>query len=368
VTNYFAPALYVQVNGSRLQANVSMNIETITVTSMPNTLDTFSFTITNTLPEMRWTHDPSDSMLFREGHSVIIFMGYVDEDLQPMIDGEITSISPTFPADGIPTVTIGGNTRMHRLRGTNKTQTYKNTTDAQVVQQIAQANKLDAQVDDSQIQYDYLIQPNQSDLEFLKQRASRINYEILVQGTKLIFRQKMDQPAIYTLVWAGVQQAFASGPNTLPLKSFAPQLDATAPKSNCQVRGYDVSSKQAFVSNAGPSDQTSMGGSQPGSQPGSQIPQNAYNMDRNEVNVTSPVESQQEGDQRAKACLNRHAMQTVKGTAETIGNPDLRAGQLVQLVGLGPRFSGEYKIDQATHTIGASGYSTSLNVSRNAIS
>ncbi len=364
MTNYFAPAFYVQVNGSRLQANVSMNIETITVTSMPNTLDTFSFTITNTLPEMRWTHDPSDSMLFREGHSVIIFMGYVDEDLQPMIDGEITSISPTFPADGIPTVTIGGNTRMHRLRGTNKTQTYKNTTDAQVVQQIAQANKLDAQADDTQIQYDYLIQPNQSDLEFLIQRASRINYEILMQGTKLIFRKKMDQPAEYTLVWSGVQQAFASGPNTLPLKSFAPQLDATAPKSNVQRRGYDVTSKQPFVCNAGPSDQTSMGGSQPGSQ----IPQNAFNLERNEVHVTSPMASQAEGDQSTKASLNSKAMQTVKGTAETIGNPDLRAGQLVQLVGLGLRFSGEYRIDQATHTIGADGYSTSLNVSRNTIS
>jgi len=282
-----------------------------------------------------------------------------------MIDGEITKISPTFPADGIPNVTIEGNTRMHRLRGTNKTQTFKNTTDAQVVQQIAQANKLDAQVDDSQIQYDYLIQPNQSDLEFLKQRASRINYEVLVQGTTLIFRKKCDQPAEYTLVWSGVQQAFATGPNTLPLKSFAPELDGLAPKSNVQHRGYDVSSKQAFVSNAGPSDQTSTMG---GSQAGANIPQSAYNIERNEVHVTSPMESQGEGDQRTKASLNSKAMQTVKGKAETIGNPDLRAGQLVKVVGVGLRFSGEYRIDQATHTIGSGGYSTSLDLTRNSIS
>lgn len=365
MTNYFAPAFQVQVNGSRLQADVSMNIETISVISKPDTLDSFTFTITNALPEMRWTHNPTDANLFREGHSVSIAMGYADDAPQPMIEGEITTISPTFPADGIPTVTIGGNTRMQRLFGTNKTKTFKNTTDSQLAQQIAQANHLQAQVEDTQIQYDYLIQPNQSDLEFLKQRAARIDFEILVQGTTLIFRKRSGQTQMYTLVWAGVQQAFASGPNTLPLKSFAPQVNALAPKSNVQHRAYDVSQKQPFVSNAGPSDQTSTMG---GSQAGANIPQSAFNAPRDEVHVTSPFESKAEGDQRAKAALNSKAMQTVTGTAETIGIPDLRAGQLVQLLGVGPRFSGQYKIDQATHSIGASGYSTSLNVTRNAIS
>ena len=254
---------------------------------------------------------------------------------------------------------------MQRLFGTNKTKTFKNTTDSQLAQQIAQANHLQAQVEDTQIQYDYLIQPNQSDLEFLKQRAARIDFEILVQGTTLIFRKRSGQTQMYTLVWAGVQQAFASGPNTLPLKSFAPQVNALAPKSNVQHRAYDVSQKQPFVSNAGPSDQTSTMG---GSQAGANIPQSAFNAPRDEVHVTSPFESKAEGDQRAKAALNSKAMQTVTGTAETIGIPDLRAGQLVQLLGVGPRFSGQYKIDQATHSIGASGYSTSLNVTRNAIS
>ena len=118
MTNYFAPAFQVQVNGSHLQADISMNIETISVTTMPDSLDTFTFTITNAMPQMRWTHT-SDADLFREGNSVSIAMGYVD-DLQNMIEGEITSISPTFPADGTPTVTINGNTRLHRLRGSHR--------------------------------------------------------------------------------------------------------------------------------------------------------------------------------------------------------------------------------------------------------
>lgn len=339
-----------------------MNIENISVVTMPDTLDTFTFTITNSLPKMRWTHT-SDGDLFREGNSVSIAMGYVD-DLQPMIDGEITTISPTFPADGIPTVTINGHTRMHRLRGSNTTRTFQKTTDAQVVQQIAAANSLQAQADDTQVQYDYLIQPNQNDLDFLKLRAARIGFEVLVQGKTLIFRKALDQTQVYTLVWAGVQQAFASGPNTLPLKSFAPEMNATAPKSNVQRRGYDVSQKKAFVSKAGSSDQSSMGGSQAASA----VPKSAFGTERNEVQVTSPFATQDEGDQGAKATLNNKAMQLIKGTAETIGIPELRSGQWVQVLGVGPRFEGWYKIDQATHTINASGYATSLNMTRNEIS
>jgi len=363
MTNYFAPAFQVRVNGSHLQADISMNIETITVISKPDTLDTFTFTLVNLLPTMRWTHTP-DADLFREGSSVSIAMGYVD-DLQEMIEGEITSITATFPADGVPTVEISGNTRLHRLHGSNNTRTFQHATDAHVVQQIAQANGLEAETDDTQTRYDYLIQANQSDLNFLKQRAARIHYEVLVQGKKLIFRKAQENQAkTYTLVWTGVQLAFATGPDTLPLKSFSSDLNLLAPVSNVQHRAYDAMSKKALVSNAGPSDQTTIMG---GSQSASQLPQNAFQVPRNAVTVASPFASQAEGDQQTKAHLNHKAMQLLKGTAETIGIPDLRSGQVVQLAGLGPRFEGLYYIEQATHTIGPSGYSTSLNVKRNAI-
>ena len=104
MTKYFAPSFRIQVNGSRIRADVSAEIEQVQVVSKPDTLDTFSFTIANPLPKMRWTHT-ADADLFREGSSVKISLGYVD-DLQEMIEGEITQISPSFPQDGIPTVAI----------------------------------------------------------------------------------------------------------------------------------------------------------------------------------------------------------------------------------------------------------------------
>src|ERR1700733_10988832 len=127
---------------------------------MPDTLDTFTFTLTNALPTMRWTHT-DDAQLFVPGHSVRIAMGYVD-DIYDMMEGEITQVSPTFPDSGMPAVTIVGHSRMHRLRGENKTRTFQKTTPKQIVEQIGQDAGLDVQSDDVNLQLDYVMQANKS--------------------------------------------------------------------------------------------------------------------------------------------------------------------------------------------------------------
>ena len=136
---------------------------------------------------------------------------YVD-DLQDMIDGEITKISPTFPEDGIPTVAIEGHTLLHRLHGTNNTRTFQKMSDKDIVEKIARDANLQADAEDPQIQYEYVMQLNQTDLEFLRARARQLHSEILVQDKKLIFRRSQEQKTkTYTLVWAHAQRAVAMG-------------------------------------------------------------------------------------------------------------------------------------------------------------
>lgn len=364
MTNYFAPAFRILVNGSQLQADVSLNIEQVQVVSKPDTLDTFSFTIANPLPKMRWTHTP-DADLFREGNAVSIAMGYVD-DLQNMIEGEITQISPTFPAGDIPTVTIEGNTLLHRLRGTHNTRTFQGVTDKDIVEKIGQDLNLQVDAEDPGTQYEYVMQPNQTDFEFLCERAKKLHYEILIQGKKLIFRKSQEAMAkTYTLVWAQAQRAVASGSDVLPLTTFSLKMSASTPPTSVETRSYDATSKQAFVSKAGPSDQTSKMG---GTQPGGDVSSAAYKTERKYVHVTTHFGSQAECDEYTKATYNNQAMGLVSGTAETIGVPDLRAGQIIQMLGVGPRFEGNYRIDEATHDIGGDGYKTSLTVRRNSVS
>ncbi|MEL7097507.1 MAG: hypothetical protein AAGM84_01640 [Pseudomonadota bacterium] len=59
--------------------------------------------------------------------------------------------------------------------------------------------------------------------------------------------------------------------------------------------------------------------------------------------------------------LREMAQQIVTGSGQTVGLPQLRKGAKVELLGLGPKFSGIYEVTKSTHAIGGSGYTTSFD-------
>jgi phage protein D len=363
MANFFAPAFQVEINGNRLSADISCNVEQISISNKPDTLDGFTMTVANPYPDLRWTHT-TDADLFRAGNGVTIALGYVGE-LRPMIDGEITNITPNFPEGGLPTLAVGGHTRMHWLQGSRKTRTFLRMSDKQIVEKIAHDMGLEPEVEDPGVQYDYVMQPNRSDLDFIRMRAARIHFELLVEGKKLIFRKmKEGDEQTYTLVWGHAQQSL-SGPNIFPLKSFSPTLNARTPASDVNVRGYDPKTKSSIIGKASTADQN---GDMGGSKRAGDVWSTAFRRPKEYVRVTSPVSSQAEADEHARAIYNNRAIQTITGQGTTIGLPALRAGNVIQLDGLGPTFNGKYLVDSTTHKLDGSGYLTDFTVKRNSSS
>jgi phage protein D len=60
------------------------------------------------------------------------------------------------------------------------------------------------------------------------------------------------------------------------------------------------------------------------------------------------------------------AVDFITGEGTAIGNTDIRAGEVVELNGLGKRFSGLYYITSSTHEVGPKGYRTRFTVGRSA--
>ncbi|MFL6414182.1 MAG: phage late control D family protein [Bryobacteraceae bacterium] len=358
--NYFAPAFQVYIDGNKLAADVSKHIQQVSVSLQKDLMDTFTLTVANAYPKLQWTHT-KDAELFKEASSVRIAFGYVD-DLHELISGEITTISPSFPESGMPTLSIEGQTLLHRLSESKKTRTFQKMTDQQMVQQIAADLNLKVKADDTGTQYDYVMQNNQTDLEFLSGRAERIRFEVLVQDNTLLFRKPPEESAkVYTLIWGHTQASFAGGPNTLPLKKFGTQLNLKSQVNEVTVRGYDPATKKTIIGRAG---QGSEAVRMNGKKTGAEIAKSAFQRTREHVRVNVPVASQDEADQHAKAIYNQHAMELLTGSGSTIGVPDLKPGNVVDLQGLGDRFSGFYYVTQATHAIGSGGYSTDFSVER----
>jgi hypothetical protein len=61
--------------------------------------------------------------------------------------------------------------------------------------------------------------------------------------------------------------------------------------------------------------------------------------------------------------LLRYKVNTrLTGSGTAVGDPNLRAGAMIRLEGLGPDFSGNYRVTSATHTIDGGGYRTAFKV------
>jgi uncharacterized protein len=349
--NFFALAFRVAVNGTSLSADDARHVMDLSVVNEPDTLDHFSLTLANPYPQMPWTHT-NEGDRFREGSSITIEMGYVD-DLQPMFDGEITSISPTFPESGTPTVQVGGYTRLHWLHMGPRTRTFQDVTDKEIAVRIANEHGLTPDAEDTRTKHPYAIQFNQTDLAFLVERARGIRFDVQVRDRTLVFHKAAsDERKVYTLEWGRT------------LKSFNPTMNTVGQVSSVVVRGYDPKTKKEIKGEAGTGAEDTMMG---GTKSGAEVAARAFNRRAEEVRVETPIASQEEADQLARAIYNDRALEFVTGSGSSVGLPDLRAGRWIELEGLGPRFSLSYYITQSTHTLNRSGYQTAFTVKRNSI-
>jgi phage protein D len=85
---------------------------------------------------------------------------------------------------------------------------------------------------------------------------------------------------------------------------------------------------------------------------------------RHEVVTDRPVHTPKKAKELACDILLNQLKEIVKGSGATVGLPDLRAGRMVIIKGVGYRFNGRYFVTQTTHTINDSGYRTTFGARR----
>jgi phage protein D len=349
-TGQLAPAFRVRVNGADLPAQAAADLTVIAVQEDVNAPSMFTLQLINwDMARLRVTW--SDEDLFAEGSQVEVHMGYVD-DLETLMVGEITGLEPQFYADEVPQLTVRGYDRRHRLLRGRKTRSFARVKDSDIARRIAGDLGLTARVEDSQVTLEYVLQHNQTDMEFLQGRAERIGYEVVVEDKTLYFRPR---------------QHTASQAITLTreadLIEFSLRSSTLSQADQVMVRGWDPKDKRAILGRARAGDEaTHMGGAATGPQAAS----SAFGQ-ASLIGVDQPVFSLAEADQIALGRLNEMALAYVGGEGLCQGRTDLRAGTVVKVEGLGQRFSGLYYVTATKHTYTpARGYRTAFSVRRNA--
>jgi phage protein D len=346
------PSFEILLNGTALPVEIATRITSVVVDQDIHLPGMFSM-------EMEASDDPEkptnwidDTSLFAIGHSFDIKLGYFD-DLESLMIGEITGLEPKFNFNRRPALIVRGYDRRHRLNRGRKTRTFTQQKDSDIASQIASEAGLTAETTDSSVTHDYVLQANQTDMEFLQERARRIQYEVIVQDKTLLFKPVSNaESEALTLTMEN------------DLLEFYPRLSSMLLVSEVGIRSWDIKEKKEIVSQAKGGDQNSSMGGQSN---GASLVENAFGSAIRRVRQ-SPVATQAEADQLVRSSFNRSALALVTGEGACLGRTDLRAGKVVKIDGIGTRFSGQYYIANAVHRYSAQrGYTTHFTVQRNAI-
>jgi phage protein D/phage baseplate assembly protein gpV len=345
---YYAPDFDVKIKGLTMAADIRMAVIDLTYESSIDTADMFTLQLNNA--DLRFT----DSALFDVGNDVEIYIGY-GGSLEPMMLGEITAVSPSFPQSGAPTITVTGYDKSHRLRHNKPSRsTFKSMRDSAIAAQIAGENQLIPVVDLCPMPSRPSVQQTVSDWAFLNDLAERNFFQVYVYWDKLYFIAPRPQTDLVTLEW---------GKN---LCSFNPRLSTSGQFGIQIIRGYDYKLAQTIVAVL-PAIDLGSDLDNITERLGKEFIDQLVHLGKNVIQHHQ-VNSYADAVVLAKSVLKQILDGLYEGSGTCIGMPKLRAGNTVNIKGLGKRFSGKYTLSKVTQTINEGGYQTRFEVTQKATS
>jgi phage protein D len=360
--DFYVPAFELKVGQERLERSVIHDITQVSYKDNIKEIDSFEITLSNWDSRTR-DFKYSDKETFNPGKKLELWMGYFGK-LRLMLTGEITTLKPSFPSGGQPTLVVSGLNLLHRLRNKQESHSYPRLSDNEIAKRIEGRLNIKIDVDENapgqRDQYEYLFQDNQYDILFLLQRARAIGYDLTVieEGDSTNLRSKPSR--LRFAPSENVKHTIYELKYGISLMEFQPTLTTAHQVSKVTVRGWDAVKKQPISVTV---DRSKIATKGVGAAGGQQAIELAFNA-REEVIVNRPVANEQEARTLALRTLENNAKEMVTGSGSVVGLPDLRAGCVVFIAGVGRRFSGRYFVTGSTHTIGDGGYTTRFECRR----
>jgi phage protein D len=381
---FYVPQFEIRIEGVGLPRDVLRDVSQVTYHDTLTEIDGFEITVNNWDPRTRQFKyvgfeteadlTGSDDRAQRArlfdpiNKEVELRAGYLG-DLRTLLRGTFTSLEPSFPSSGVPTLAVRGVNALHKLRRKQNSQTWKSVRDSEIARRIGDDRHrfpipivISEEALEKEYRLPYLAQTTQYDIDFLLLRAKRLGYVVTIrEGDK----KASDPRGRQTHLYFGPSEGRRPG-NTDPLYKlrwgaslveFKPTLTTANQVKSVTVKGWDRDTKEPITGSASLDDEAL-----------------AINKDlhyllkssdpREEIVVEKPVHKKPEADRLALAILKDRHKEMVKASATCIGLPSLVAGTKVEIEGAGARFSGVYFVTATTHSFGESGYTTRFEARR----
>ena len=279
-----------------------------------------------------------DSLPFEIGAEIEVRLGAI-QALAPvtLFKGQAMTIEPEWGAGGC-SVTVRAYDRSHVLHRSRKVRTFQNQTSSDIVEKIVREAGLQPDCEPSGEPHDFVQQDNETDWDFAWRLAERIGFELVADGSTIAFRRPA--PASTTAL---------AYPDTL--RAFSPRITAVQQVDEVTLLAQDPKTKQTIdVSATRPNLVTHIGVTR-------DSVVEAFGGGAIHV-ATEPVKTKGEAQVLVQALLDKHARGYVAAEGVAPGNPGIKAGTLVDVSGVGQKFSGTYLVASSRHVLRSGGYET----------
>lgn len=357
----YASTLTLKIDGQSASTSLMEDILQIVVEESLHLPGMFTLVIRNDYFSARsgenpWLYDKT----FTIGKSVEIgFTASTTEDTSfdeaepiTLLKGEITAIEAHFNPESQAPIMIRGYDVSHRLHRGRYNRSFQNMKDSDIVKQIiGEAGISAGTIDATRGPYGfgnpvgYIFQENQTNMEFLRERAARNGFELFVQDGKLNFRKPKAGTSL-TLQWLK------------DVSSFQVRVSSAEQVSSVEVRGWNYQTKQPIVSTK--TAQTNQVVTST-SQGVGKATSTAFSSSPKMIVVNQPVSSTDESDAIAQALFNELAGEFIQADARAEGNPEIRPGKVIKLTGMG-KYSGSYYVTETRHVLQQRVYTTEFSV------
>jgi phage protein D/phage baseplate assembly protein gpV len=343
-TSALITQFHVKIDGAFVAEGFMRDVHEVSVQNSLHLPDVATIVIND--PSLKWI----DDALLAPGKPMEI-LGTPSQERsksKPVFDGEIVELEPEFGAK-THRLTIRAFDRLHRLTRGRQVRSFQNVTDSDIAKRFAAEAGLQADVETTRQVHEYLFQNNETNLEFLRQRAASVGFLCYVSGKKLCFKKLAHASPAIGLNWGAT------------LTEFRLRMTTIAQVNSVTARGWDPVIKREIVGEASKGEGMRSIGE---SKAGGTMAKDAFHIDAALLVSSHPIHDQLGADQIAKAVADRQAERFIEADGVCPGNPGIIAGASVKIESIGKRFGGEYFVTAATHRFTPKdGYTTSFSIS-----
>ncbi len=283
----------------------------------------------------------SDSEDFIPGNELEILAGYGNDDARTIFKGIIVRQSLRLSTSGGVNLVVTCRHEAVMMTFNRKEKQYENKTDSDIISEVIAGYGLSCTIDATSSQQEISFQKSATDWDFILSRAEFYGYITVLDDEKIIIgKPKFNEEPLLRVT---LGESIISFNAELNAEKQAPSIDASAwdPKNQEILQSQ---STEPAMNAQGNLDAKSLSGK--------------LNQSKLSLSSVTPM-SQEDLKTWADGRLLTMRLNALKGQVTFIGNADIKAGGMIELEGVGKRFSGKAFVSSVTHTIEDGTWNTS---------